>query len=78
MIFAHGLGLILYSIPLQKNPDQALKVGIIQGNIANEVKLNYSGFLQALNGYTTGYITLANQGVDFVVTPETALPFFLD
>ncbi|CAC5345632.1 apolipoprotein N-acyltransferase [Planktothrix agardhii CCAP 1459/11A] len=76
LIFAHGLGLILYSIPLQKNPDQALKVGIIQGNIANEVKLNYSGFLQALNGYTTGYITLANQGVDFVVTPETALPFF--
>lgn len=75
-ILAHGLGLILYSIPLQKNPEQALKVGIIQGNIANEVKLNYAGFQQALNGYTTGYITLANQGVDFVVTPETALPFF--
>ncbi|HEY9863310.1 MAG TPA: apolipoprotein N-acyltransferase [Candidatus Obscuribacterales bacterium] len=75
-VLAHGLGLILYSIPLQKNPEQALKVGIIQGNIANEVKLNYSGFLQALNGYTTGYVTLANQGVDFVLTPETALPFF--
>ncbi|MGL6140673.1 MAG: apolipoprotein N-acyltransferase, partial [Planktothrix sp.] len=75
-VLAHGLGFILYSIPLQKNPEQALKVGIIQGNIANEVKLNYSGFLQALNGYTTGYVTLANQGVDFVVTPETALPFF--
>ncbi|SKB13235.1 Apolipoprotein N-acyltransferase [Planktothrix sp. PCC 11201] len=76
LIAAHGLGLILYSIPSQKNPEQALKVGIIQGNIANEVKLNYSGFLQALNGYTTGYITLANQGVDLVLTPETALPFF--
>jgi len=75
-IVTHGFGLILYSIPLQKNPEQALKVGIIQGNIANEVKLDYSGFLQALNGYTTGYVTLANQGVDLVLTPETALPFF--
>lgn len=75
-IIAHGLGLMLYRTPLQKNPEQALKVGIIQGNIASEVKLNYSGFLQALNGYTTGYLTLANQGVDLVITPETALPFF--
>ncbi|WP_228041418.1 apolipoprotein N-acyltransferase [Planktothrix mougeotii] len=75
-ISSHILGLILYNRPLNNNPEQALKVGIIQGNIPNEIKLNPVGFLQALQGYTTGYITLANQGVDFVLTPETALPFF--
>ncbi|CAD5978364.1 Apolipoprotein N-acyltransferase [Planktothrix tepida] len=75
-ISSHILGLILYSRPLNNNPEQALKVGIIQGNIPNEIKLNPVGFLQALQGYTTGYITLANQGVDLVLTPETALPFF--
>ncbi|VXD16209.1 Apolipoprotein N-acyltransferase [Planktothrix serta PCC 8927] len=76
LLITHGIGLTLYNRPLQNNPEQALKIGIIQGNIPNEIKLNYSGYLKALNGYTTGYITLANQGVDLVVTPETALPFF--
>jgi len=76
VLIAHGIGLTLYNRPLENNPEQALKIGIIQGNIPNEIKLNYSGYLKALNGYTTGYVTLANQGVDLVVTPETALPFF--
>lgn len=75
--FSHVIGWILYQQPLNNNPEKALKIGIIQGNIPNEIKLNYSGFLKALNGYTTGYITLADQGVDLIVTPETALPFFL-
>lgn len=73
---SHGIGWILYHQPLNNNPEKAVKVGIIQGNIPNEIKLNYSGYLKALNGYTTGYITLAEQGVDLIVTPETALPFF--
>jgi len=71
----HLLGLGLYRQPLQQAPDQALKVGIIQGNIPNEIKLNSQGFRQALEGYTRGYRTLANLGVDAVFTPETALPF---
>ena len=73
---SHGMGWILYRQPLNNNPEKAVKIGIIQGNIPNEIKLNYSGYLKALNGYTTGYITLADQGVDLIVTPETALPFF--
>jgi len=71
----HLLGFGLYRQPLQQASDQALKVGIIQGNIPNEIKLNSQGFRQALEGYTRGYRTLANLGVDAVFTPETALPF---
>lgn len=70
----HLIGLSLYSQPLSKVPDQALKVGIIQGNIPNTIKLYEEGWRKAIEGYTTGYRTLASQGVDAVLTPETALP----
>ncbi|MGL5081751.1 MAG: apolipoprotein N-acyltransferase [Microcoleaceae cyanobacterium] len=74
-LIIHGLGFFLYHQPLNLNPAQGFKVGIIQGNIPNEIKLGSLGWKQALEGYTTGYKALADQEVDAVLTPETALPF---
>jgi apolipoprotein N-acyltransferase len=76
LITLHFIGFSLYSRPLAQPPETALKVGIIQGNVPNEIKLYPEGFRRAIEGYTTGYLTLANQGVDAVLTPEGALPFF--
>ncbi len=74
----HLIGLGLYTRPLIQPPATALKVGIIQGNIPNEIKLYPGGWRRAIEGYTSGYQTLAEQGVNAVLTPETALPFTLD
>ena len=75
LVGLHLIGLSLYSRPLPQASEAALKVGIIQGNVPNEIKLYPGGLTRALEGYTTGYRTLADQGVDAVLTPETALPF---
>ncbi|GBE93771.1 apolipoprotein N-acyltransferase [Nostoc cycadae WK-1] len=53
-------------------------MGIIQGNIPNNIKLFSEGKRRALERYTNGYQTLANQRVQAVLTPEGALPFFLN
>ncbi len=74
-ITCHLIGFGLYSRPLAQPPEAALKVGIIQGNIPNQIKLYPEGFRRAIQGYTTGYLTLTNQGVNAVLTPEGALPF---
>ncbi|MEA5513482.1 apolipoprotein N-acyltransferase [Nodularia sp. UHCC 0506] len=76
LITLHLMGFYLYSRPLAQPPEAALKVGIIQGNIPNEIKLIPQGLRQAIAGYTTGYYNLVAQGVDAVLTPETALPYF--
>jgi apolipoprotein N-acyltransferase len=70
----HLIGFGLYSRPLADAPDAVLRVGIIQGNIPNTIKLYEEGWWRAIEGYTTGYESLADQGVDAVLTPETALP----
>ncbi|NEO69561.1 apolipoprotein N-acyltransferase [Moorena sp. SIO3H5] len=75
LISLHLLGWLLYSQPIEQSNDSAIKVGIIQGNIPNEIKLYSAGWRRAIKGYTTGYQTLADQKVDAVLTPETALPF---
>jgi len=75
LISLHLLGWLLYSQPIEQSKDAAIKVGIIQGNIPNEIKLYSAGWRRAIKGYTTGYQTLADQKVDAVLTPETALPF---
>lgn len=72
----HLSGMWLESSPIVNDDLEALKVGIIQGNIPNEIKLYSSGWKKAIAGYTSGYQKLAQQGVDVVLTPETALPFF--
>lgn len=76
LITSHILGFILYTQPLTQNPDTALKIGIIQGNIPNQIKLLPEGLRRAITGYTNGYLELANQGVDGVLTPEGALPLY--
>jgi len=76
LITLHLIGFILYIRPIAQPPEAALKVGIIQGNIPNRIKLIPEGLRRAIAGYTSGYITLADQGVDAVLTPEGALPFF--
>ncbi|MFB2920807.1 apolipoprotein N-acyltransferase [Aerosakkonema funiforme] len=71
----HIIGFVLYSRPLIQPSATALKVGIIQGNIPNKIKFNSAGWYRAIEGYTIGYRTLADKGVDAVLIPETALPF---
>ncbi len=61
--------------PIADNPQEKLKIGIIQGNIPNEIKLYPEGWRKAIAGYTSGYEQLARAGVDIVLTPETALPY---
>lgn len=71
------LGSYFYHLPIETPQKNAIKVGIIQGNIPNEIKLYYSGWLKAIEGYTTGYQALATEeNIDVILTPETALPFF--
>ena len=76
LVCLHLIGYTLYTRPLIQPPETALKVGIIQGNVPNEIKLYPEGFRRAIEGYTTGYKTLADRGVDAVLTPEGALPFW--
>lgn len=75
LISLHLLGYNLYTHPLTQPPDTALKVGIIQGNVPNQIKLYPEGIRRAVEGYTQGYKTLAQRGVEAVLTPEGALPF---
>ncbi len=74
LLGTHALGAALYGQP--KTAGEPLRVGLIQGNIPNDIKLSPEGWRRAIAGYTTGYETLAAQGVDAVLTPETALPVY--
>jgi apolipoprotein N-acyltransferase len=76
LITLHLIGFILYSRPIAQPPEAALKVGIVQGNIPNLLLRSSEGFRRAQENYTSGYLTLADQGVDAVLTPEGALPIF--
>ena len=73
-ITSHLIGLILYTQPL--NPSTALKIGIIQGNIPNKIKVLPEGLRRAITSYTEGYLNLTNQDVQAVLTPEAAIPIF--
>jgi apolipoprotein N-acyltransferase len=75
-LIVHLIGWGLYSLPLNQPPATALKVGVVQGNIPNTIKLYREGLQRAIAGYTEGYLNLVEQGVEAVLTPEGALPFF--
>ncbi|MGB3491726.1 MAG: apolipoprotein N-acyltransferase [Elainellaceae cyanobacterium] len=51
-----------------------LSIGMIQGNVPTRIKLYEEGLRRAFQGYTDGYETLVDQGVDAVLTPEGAFP----
>ncbi|WP_445299697.1 MULTISPECIES: apolipoprotein N-acyltransferase [unclassified Microcoleus] len=74
-LILHIAGWSLYNRPLYQEAGTSLKIGIIQGNIPNEIKFDSAGWGRALEGYTTGYKQLADRKVDAVLIPETALPF---
>jgi apolipoprotein N-acyltransferase len=73
LITLHLIGFSLYNQPLNNQPNTALKIGIIQGNVPNRIKFTREGFRRSLISYTNGYITLAQQRVQAVLTPEGAL-----
>jgi apolipoprotein N-acyltransferase len=75
IIILHSIGWIMLSRPLSQSIESSLNIGIIQGNIGNEVRHYRSGFDLAIENYTKGYIALAAQEVDAVITPETAFPY---
>ncbi len=74
-LILHIVGWSLYNRPLNQEAATALKIGIIQGNIPNDIKFDSGGWRRALEGYTAGYKELADRKVDAVLLPETALPF---
>ncbi|NJK66928.1 MAG: apolipoprotein N-acyltransferase [Microcoleus sp. SU_5_3] len=74
-LILHIAGWNLYNQSLNPEAGTELKIGIIQGNIPNDIKFDSVGWRRALEGYTAGYKQLADRKVDAVLTPETALPF---
>ncbi len=76
LVLPHIVGVALASQPLHEQPGSGFKVGIIQGNIPTRIKLFERGAQLALKHYTQGYETLADQGVDIVLTPEGTFPWF--
>jgi apolipoprotein N-acyltransferase len=75
IIVLHLIGANLADRPLLEDPAASLKIGIIQGDIGNEVRHNNLGYQLAIENYTKGYLDLVKAGVDAVVTPETAFPY---
>lgn len=79
LVSLHLAGWWLYLQPIQQPVavpgEEAIRVGIIQGNIPNTIKLYPEGWRKAIDGYTSGYINLAQAGAEAILTPETALPF---
>ncbi len=76
LLSTHILGYLIYQKPIVTYSTDKIKIGIIQGNIPNTIKLYPEGWRKAVEGYTTGYKKLASEGVELILTPETALPFY--
>jgi apolipoprotein N-acyltransferase len=74
LFVSHLIGGVLAQVPLQTPAAMALQVGIIQGNIPNEIKLYARGQEQAMVNYTQGYRQLVAENVEVVLTPEGSLP----
>jgi len=77
----HAIGALSMGLDRAPDPNRAappFEVGIVQGNIPNDIKLYPGGIRKALLNYRDGYNDLADRGVDIVLTPETALPLFWD
>ncbi|WP_228016494.1 apolipoprotein N-acyltransferase [Leptolyngbya ectocarpi] len=70
----HLIGWSLYQQPLADKDSEAIRVGIIQGNIPTREKLTQAGIRQARDRYLSSYKQLAEAGADAVLTPEGAIP----
>ncbi|MEM9809051.1 MAG: apolipoprotein N-acyltransferase [Cyanobacteria bacterium P01_D01_bin.56] len=71
---AHLIGWTLYQQPLNDQATEAIKIGIIQGNIPSREKLTQSGIRRADDRYLSSYRQLVTAGADAVLTPEAAVP----
>jgi apolipoprotein N-acyltransferase len=78
LFISHLIGFLMFSKTSLNLPENEIKIGLIQGNIPNTIKLYPEGWRKAIEGYTIGYQSLARQGVEIILTPETALPFDWD
>ncbi|NJN74521.1 MAG: apolipoprotein N-acyltransferase [Limnothrix sp. RL_2_0] len=80
IIFFVGFHLLGWNILVTATTttDQPAKIGIIQGNIPNDIKLYEEGTTGAIANYTKGYQTLAKDSPNLIITPETALPFKIE
>lgn len=76
LLSLHLLGASLMATALPDPPDQTLRMGVIQGNIPTRQKLTPAGLELAQTRYSQSYETLANQGVQAVLLPEGAFPWF--
>lgn len=75
-LVGHLWGFYLYVSPNNDDFNNGVKVGIIQGNIPNKIKVLPQGLSLAIYHYTHGYLQLVHQGVNAVLTPEAAIPIF--
>ena len=78
MVFSHALGAGLYFRPAADREPLSITLGAIQGNVPTREKLTLAGINQGVEAYTEGYLALAVEGVDAVVTPEGAIPLMWD
>lgn len=74
LVIVHLIGYELYNRSLEPRPQDALRVGVVQGNVPTRIKLTAAGIQRGISGYTNGYLSLVDQGVDAVLTPEGAFP----
>ncbi len=77
-LLGHGIGAGLHFRPAANAPSLAITLGLVQGNVPTREKLTLAGINQAIDGYTQGYLSLAAEGVDAVITPEGAIPLMWD
>jgi apolipoprotein N-acyltransferase len=75
LVAAHLGGWALLGRALADDPQRAFTVGLVQGNVPTRIKLFEEGERLALENYTQGYNSLADEGVDLVVMPEGAFPW---
>lgn len=74
LILSHGLGALMLAQPLNPSAENALNIGIVQGNIPTRIKLFPAGLSQAFRDYQQGYEQLVSQGAEAVLLPEGAFP----
>ncbi len=75
IVILHAIGITIASNSALETIESSLNIGIIQGSIGNEVRHYRQGYNLAVDRYTQGYLKLAEQRVDVVITPETAFPY---
>jgi len=69
----HLIGFGLYARPLVDKTEQALDVGLIQGNIPTSEKSTTQGLQASQQVYLDGYEALVQRGADLVITPEGSI-----